>query len=117
MVTRKASVPIARHRDNDPHSTYLANSIVTLISDEEVVGPIHGHPSWEIQMGPGSRATIAGVAFRSISRYGGDRPGRIDLANALIGSVGDVEVADLIHSYSEWSAKTGARGCAMVTGK
>src|SRR5260221_12259223 len=117
MVTGNPSVPIARHCCNDPRSIYLADAVIPLVGYEEFAGPIHGHPSREIQTGSSSRATIAGKALRSIARNCGDRPGSIDLPHAVIGSVGDVEVADLIHRYSKWSAKTGARGCGVVTGK
>src|SRR6266446_5961292 len=117
MVTGKASVPIASHCGNNPVSIYLANSMITLVGDQEVPGPIQSYPRWEIQTGSPSRAAIAGEALRSIACYCGDRPGSIDLPNAVIGGVGDVEVAGLIHCYSEWSAQTGARSRGMVTGK
>jgi hypothetical protein len=93
------------------------NSVITLVGDVEVAGPILSHPSWEIQSGSGCHATIAGEAFPPIACYSADHPGSIDLTNALIGGVGDIEVAGLIHRYSKWSAQTGARGCGMVTRK
>src|SRR5258708_2536 len=104
MVTGRASVSVAGHRGNYPARIYFADSMIALVGDEEVAEPIHSHPSWKIQMGLRSHAAIAGEAFRSIACHGGDHPGSIDLANAVIGCVRDVEVAVLIDCYSEWSA-------------
>src|SRR6267154_988911 len=117
MVTGKASVPIARHRRNDPRSIYLADAIIESVGDVEVADSIHGHPDWRVQSGAGSCATIARVALDSIARHRGDYPGRIDFPNAMIGSVSDVEVADSIHGHAEWVGQTGRTSGAIVAGK
>src|SRR5260370_1327184 len=117
MVTGKASVSIARHCGNNPASIYLANSMITLVGDEEVAGHIHGHPDRGVQSGAGSWATIARVARDSIARHRGDYPGRIDFPNAMIGSVSDVEVADSIHGHAEWVGQTGRSSGAIVARK
>src|SRR5258708_10951913 len=106
MVTGKASLSFACHSLNDSRSIYLADAIIESVSDVEVAGRIHGHPNWGVQSSAGSRAAIAGEAFRSVARYCGDDPGCVDSPNPVTGCVSDVEVSDRINRHPERVGQT-----------
>ena len=83
------------------------------VGDVEVAGGVHGDPAGSVQLGAGGRAVVAAEALRPVARHGGDHPVR-DLADAVVASVGDVQVAGGIHGDARGIVQLGAGGRAVV---
>jgi hypothetical protein len=91
---------VARHGGDSAARIDLADALVALVRDVEVPRAVHRHAKGTIEFCTGSRDIIPIVPGCSVARYGGDSAARIDLADALVGEVHDVEVPGAVHRHA-----------------
>ena len=105
-LDRRAAVPAesplsrARNGGDRPRGIDLANAVVVLIGDVEVARPVHRHASGQEERRLDRRAAVSAEASLFRARDGGDRPGAIDPADAVVVSIGDIEVARPVHRHA-----------------
>ena len=119
-VAGKDKGSVARYRGDNPGSIHLADAVITPVGDVEVARRIHRHPRHppaEVQRGAGGWTVIPGESRGHCARYSGNNPGGIDLADAAVVAVGDVEVSGRIHRHPSWEVQTGADSGAAIAGE
>ena len=93
---------------------HLANQNDFISGDIHLSSCIHGHASG-VDLRIDSRASIAGIALRSVARDGGDFAGRgADHANTIVVRIGDVDIAGKVGGHCGGRAKFSGRGQNVV---
>ena len=118
-ATVSAEPPFSRACDGGdrPGGIDLANAMVCEIGDVEVARPVHRHAIGIVETRLSCRAAVPAEPSLSRARNGGDRPGGIDLANAMVCEIGDVEVACAIHRHVIGQVETRRNLRAAVPGE
>src|SRR5262249_20551681 len=117
-VAGEVLLAIARHGSDDAGlAVNLADHGVEAIDDVEVSVLVHGAGVGLVDGGVGRLVAVAGVAFLARAGDGGDDAGlEIDLANAVVHRLGDVEMAAVIDIAMERLAEGCLAGRAAVAG-
>src|SRR5437773_4025971 len=93
----------------------LANSVVTLVRDVQIAARIQRAPVRVVETRARRRTAIAREGVNAIARHRRDDPRRrVDLANAVVVLVRDVEVAACIQRHSGWAVEARARRRAAI---
>ena len=117
FVPAEAILPRARNRGNRPRGIDLANAVVVPIGDVEVARAVYRHASGRCKLGLYCCTAVPAEAVLSCSRNRGDRPCGIDLANAVVVPIGDVEVARAVHRHASGRSKLGLNRRTSVPAK
>ena len=89
-----------RNGSDRPGGIDLADAVVVAIGDVEVALAVHRHGAGVVELCLSCRAAVPAEALLPRSRNGGDRPDGIDLADAVVGGICDVEVALAVHRHA-----------------
>ena len=92
--------PSARNRRDRPCGVNPADPAVVPIGDVEVACSVHRHACGRADLRLARRATIAAETALSRARNRRDRPGGVDLADAVAVPIGDVEVARSVDRHA-----------------
>ena len=92
----EAAGPRARHRGDRPAGIELADTVVAAIGDVEVAGAVHGHAMGQAEPCFCCRHAIPVEAASPRAHRRGDHAAGVDLADAVIVGIGDVEVAGAV---------------------
>ena len=76
---------------------YFPDFVIEIIGQINVFRVVNGQIRDEIDLRTGGRPVVAGVPLHSSARDGGDDPAGVNLANAIIEAIRDVQVAMAIH--------------------
>ena len=101
--------------DDPGRGVHLADAVVFNVRDVEVVVAIQRNPRGSVERRRCGRAAVAAVAVRPRAGEGGDDPGRgVHLADAVVVSVRDVEVAVAVQRNPRGSVELRRSGRAAV---
>ena len=95
------------------------DAVVTGVGDVQVARGIHGDAAGNVQLGASGRPVVAAEAAaargarQTASRHGGDHPIRDD-ADAVVTTVGDVQVPGGIHGDARGTVQLGVAGRAVI---
>ena len=93
-ATVAQGAPAPGHGGDEPGRDFA--DAVAAGGDVEVAGRVHSEAVGIARTGAGSGAVVSAADWRSVARHGGNHPAR-DLEDAIVKSVGDVQVAGGIH--------------------
>ena len=115
-VAADAGSPASREGGDIPRgSIHLADAVVIRIGDIEVARPIHRQAVGAVELRRCRRGAVAAEAGNSSSRHRGDiTRGSSHLADAVVGGIGDVEVARPVQRHAPGSAQLRRRCRAPV---
>src|SRR4029077_11128934 len=82
---------VAGHGGHDAGRVEAANAVVVLVIEVESVGRTHEQRLGLVQLDGGAGAAAVEAEYPG-ARHGGDDPRPVDLADPVVGAVGDVEV-------------------------
>ena len=99
-VTADTALPRARHGRDRPGGVDLADPVVAGIGKVEVARAVHRYAIGSGERRLSRRPAIAAETELPRARHGRDRPGGVDLADAVVASVGDVEVARTVDRHT-----------------
>ena len=71
-----------------------------LIGDVEVAPAVRRYASGRVELRLGRRAAVPAEPALFRAGNGGDCPGGIDLADAVVAPIGDVEIARAVHHHA-----------------
>ena len=109
-----AARPVSRYRGDHPRSIHLADAVVGTIGDVQVARAVQRHVGGEVQLRRRGLAAVPAVAGRPVSRHRGDIPRRVHLADAVVVSIGDVQVARAVQRHACGGVQLRRHGCAAV---
>jgi hypothetical protein len=96
----------------------LADAAVASVSEGEEAGGRESGGAGRVERGGGGGAVVAGEALGAVTSDGGDDAGGgIDAADAVVGGVGEVEVAGGVDGEALWEREGGADGRVGVAGE
>ena len=95
-VPAEAVGPRARHRGDRPAGADLADTVVAGIGDVEVPEAVYRRAMGEAEPRSGCRTAIPSEAMAPRARRCGDRASGIDLEDAVIAGISDIEVAGAV---------------------
>src|SRR5581483_8617291 len=112
----------ARHRrpgqaGDDPAGVDLADAVDLRLGDVELAGGTPGKCAGFRQLGVDGRSAVAVAALRPRPHHGGDDPVGVDLPDAVVGGVGDIEVAGGVVDDALRIVELGLEGRAAVAGE
>ena len=84
---------VTRHRGDDSLGIDLADAVVAPVCDVQIALGIEIDPERIFQKGIHRRAKIAAKLGQAQARHGGDHALGIDLSNAVVGPVGNIQIA------------------------
>src|SRR6266480_7473517 len=115
-IAREGGAAIARHGGDDPRRRGdPANSVVALVRDVDIAVRIQRDTIRVVEARARRRTTVAREGGAAIARHGGDDSRRrIDLANAVVVLVRNIEVATCIQRHSSWVVEARARRRAAI---
>ncbi len=99
-VSAVPSPSAPRHRGNVPRGVDPADAVVESIGNVEVAQPVHAQAVGVGQLGRGRRTAVPAESFRPGPCDRGNVPRGVDLADAMVVPIGDVEVAVRIHRHA-----------------
>ena len=99
-VAAVAFVTISRHGSDDTTCIHLPDTVIVGISNVDIAGSINSHAERKIKHSFSGRASVAAVAFVTISRHGSDDTTCIHLPDTVIVEICDVDIAGSINSHS-----------------
>ena len=88
------------------------------VGNEDIACGIHEHIRWREQAGLCGRSAVAGKTGSAIARDGGDDArGCLDLADAVIVEIDDVQIAPGTHEYLHRRAEASLGGGPAIAGR
>ena len=97
VVSAVATGPIACHCGDNTACIHFADAVVRIICDVEIAGIVHCYALRVIKPCISGRAVVSAVAPGSIACHRGDNTACIHLADAVVKSICDVEIAGIVH--------------------
>ena len=116
-VSAETELPRARHGRDRPSGVDLADTIIATIGDVEVARSVCRHAIGRVDLRLSRGTVISAETEFPRARHGRDRPGGVDLADAVAAPVGDVEVARPVYRHGLGSGELRlSRRSAVSTG-
>src|SRR5580700_3403860 len=75
----------------------LADALVVGIGDVDIAGTVDRDSHWVIELGAGGGSAVAGRAYRAVARDRSDGAGGVDLADAVVVRVRNIQIAGNVH--------------------
>src|ERR1039458_3052859 len=94
----------------------LADAAVAVVSNIQIAGDIESHADGVAYSGIVCRAAIPGIAGDPIASHSGDDAVNVHLADAIVDSVCNIQVADGIESETLGIIQAGVGGRAAIPG-
>ena len=105
-VAAEAFLPRAGESRDHAGRVDPPHPVVPRVRDVQIARSVHRHARGIGQSSPDRRAAVAAEAFLPRAGDGGDRPCGIDLSNAIVAGIGDVEVACPVRRHEQKSIGT-----------